>query len=121
MGAAALVGVAQGLAALPGLSRSACTIAALLWVGVSRPRAFELSFLLSLPAVAGALLLEGRKAFVGVADPANLLVGTLVSFAFGVVALLALQRILAAGRFSFFAAYLVPLALACLAWGYAAP
>ncbi len=121
LGAAALIGVAQGLAALPGLSRSACTIAALLWAGVARPRAFELSFLLSLPAVAGALLLEGRKAFGGGSDPVNLLVGTLVSFAFGVVALLALRRILSAGRFAFFAVYLVPLALACLAWGHAAP
>ena len=121
LGAAALVGIAQGLAVLPGLSRSACTIAALLWAGVSRPRAFELSFLLSLPAVAGALLLEGRKAFTADADAASLAIGTLVSFGFGVVALVALRRVLAAGRFGYFAVYLVPLALACLAWGHAAP
>ena len=121
LSAAALVGVAQGLAALPGLSRSACTIAALLWAGVGRQRAFELSFLLSLPAVAGALLLEGRKAFSEGTDPLALVAGTLVSFAFGVVALLALKRILASGRLAVFAVYLVPLALACLAWGHAAP
>ena len=77
--------------------------------------------MLSLPAVAGALLLEGRKAFHEGTDPVALVVGTLVSFAFGVVALLALKRMLASGRFAIFAVYLVPLALACLAWGHAAP
>lgn len=119
--AGVLIGLAQGLAVLPGLSRSACTIAALLCAGVARHRAFELSFLLSLPAVFGALLLEGRKAFTGGADPLTLVLGMLVSFAFGVVALLALRKLLVSGRLAFFAIYLVPLALACLAWGHASP
>ncbi len=51
---ALMTGVVQGLAALPGLSRSGLTISALLWRGVDRREALTLSFLLSIPASAGA-------------------------------------------------------------------
>ena len=51
---ALLTGIAQGLAALPGLSRSGLTVAALLWRGLDRREALTLSFLLSVPASAGA-------------------------------------------------------------------
>ncbi len=51
---AVLTGIAQGLAALPGLSRSGLTVAALLWRGLDRREALTLSFLLSVPASAGA-------------------------------------------------------------------
>jgi undecaprenyl-diphosphatase len=118
---AVIVGLAQGAAVLPGLSRSAMTLSALLWLGVRAERSFELSFLMSLPAIAGALLLEGGHAFHAGADPAPLIVATLVSFIVGAFALLALRRILVLGKLSLFALYLVPLAIATLAWGYARP
>ena len=118
---ALLVGVAQGAAVLPGLSRSAMTLAALLWLGVRAERAFELSFAIAIPAVAAALLLEGGHAFHVGDDPMLLLFGTLVAFLVGVAALHALRRILAFGKLSLFAFYLVPLAIATLAWGYANP
>ncbi len=51
---AVLTGIAQGLAALPGLSRSGLTISALLWRGVDKREALTLSFLLSVPANAAA-------------------------------------------------------------------
>ena len=51
---AILTGVAQGLAALPGLSRSGLTVSALLWRGVDRQEALALSFILSIPASLGA-------------------------------------------------------------------
>lgn len=51
---AILTGIAQGLAALPGLSRSGLTVSALLWRGVDRREALTLSFILSIPASAGA-------------------------------------------------------------------
>ncbi|MCI8539122.1 MAG: undecaprenyl-diphosphate phosphatase [Oscillospiraceae bacterium] len=55
---ALLVGVAQGLATLPGLSRSGSTIAAGMALGFDRKFAVRYSFLLSLPAVLGATLLK---------------------------------------------------------------
>ena len=53
-----LVGVAQGFATVPGLSRSGCTISAGMAVGFDRKFAVRYSFLLSLPAVLGATILE---------------------------------------------------------------
>lgn len=62
------VGVVQGVAVVPGISRSGSTIAAALWMGVRGEDAAKLSFLLSVPAVGGAVLLkimrehrEGKK------------------------------------------------------------
>ena len=51
---AILTGIAQGLAALPGLSRSGLTVSALLWRGLDRREALTLSFILSVPASLGA-------------------------------------------------------------------
>jgi undecaprenyl-diphosphatase len=121
LGGAVLVGLAQGSAVLPGLSRSGMTIASLLWLGVTAERAFELSFLVSLPAIAGAVLLEARHAFHGAEGAGILLFGTFISFVVGVGALLALKRVLASGKIHWFASYLVPVATATLAWGYARP
>jgi len=121
IGGAVFVGCAQGLAVLPGLSRSALTISSLLWLGLSRQRAFELSFLASLPAVLGAVLLEAPKALKVPGSTGPLLMGVLASFVFGVIALVLLRRILGGNRVWAFSLYLVPLALATLAWGYAAP
>ncbi len=53
-----MVGVAQGLATVPGLSRSGCTISAGMAAGFERKFAVRFSFLLSLPAVLGATILE---------------------------------------------------------------
>jgi len=119
---AVLVGFAQGAAVLPGLSRSAMTIATLLWLGVRADRAFELSFLMSLPAVFGAILLEGRHGLGAEGSGVlALLLGTLVAFGVGIVALLALRRVLVGGKLAYFAIYLMPLAVATVAWGYARP
>lgn len=58
-----LVGVAQGCATIPGLSRSGCTISAGMAVGFERKFAVRYSFLMSLPAVLGATILEVKDAF----------------------------------------------------------
>ncbi len=52
------IGVAQALAILPGISRSGTTVAAGMWLGVDAVRAAEFSFLLEIPAIAGAALLQ---------------------------------------------------------------
>jgi len=62
---AALVGVAQGIAIVPGISRSGSTIVAGLAAGLRREDAVRFSFLLSLPAICGAALLELRHTPAG--------------------------------------------------------
>jgi len=118
---AVLVGVAQGSAALPGISRSGMTIAALLWLGVAAERAFELSFLASLPAITGAVLFEGRRAFTDEPSASALVLAMCVSFGVGIFALLGLRRVTTAGKVHWFAFYLVPMTLATLAWARAQP
>ena len=57
---ALLIGFAQGVAITPGISRSGSTISAGMWAGLDRRASGEFSFLLSLPAIMGALILEMR-------------------------------------------------------------
>lgn len=57
---AALVGLAQALAIIPGVSRSGITITAALALGLTRPAAARFSFLLSAPIIAGAGLVESK-------------------------------------------------------------
>ena len=112
---ALLIGLCQGLAVLPGLSRSGGTIASALWLGVRPDRAFELSFLMSLPAVLGAILLESRHAFGAPFPLLSAAIGASVALVTGVLALLALRHLVMRGRFAIFAAWTLPVAIATLA------
>jgi len=102
-----VVGIAQGLAVMPGISRSGATIATGIFMGIDRPAAARLSFLMSIPAILGALVLEGSGA-----DPAVLagewpvlLLGGAVAAATGYAALRLLLRLLQHGKFHLFAIY----------------
>jgi undecaprenyl-diphosphatase len=116
-----LLGVAQGLAVLPGLSRSGSTIAVLLRLGVRPERAFALSFMISLPAVFGAILLESRHAVTEAFPVAPAITGAVVALVIGIGALAVLRRVVVGGRFGWFALWVGPLALATLAMGRAWP
>jgi undecaprenyl-diphosphatase len=83
------IGSAQALAILPGLSRSGSTIGAGLLVGLSREEATRFSFLLSIPAIAGAGLLDVAKGDLVVNGPS--LAGTVVS---GIVGFLSIHYLL---------------------------
>ncbi len=108
---AAAVGVAQGIAVLPGISRSGVTISTAMLLGLAGPEAFRFSFLISLPAIAAAALLETFGAEgLGSLD-ASAWVGGLTALAVGYVSLLLLRRIIVVGRMWIFALYLVPLGL----------
>ena len=74
-----LIGCAQMLALVPGVSRSGITITAALFLGLSRPQSARISFLLSTPIIAGATLLEMTK--LSLADiNTPLIVGFLTAF-----------------------------------------
>lgn len=70
------LGIVQGLAVFPGISRSGLTVAFLLLLGFARMQALRISFLLALPTIAGAIVLSLTDA--GVPDT-TLLIGMLVS------------------------------------------
>lgn len=81
---AALVGLLQGLAVLPGVSRSGTTVSALLLRGYAGPAAFRLSFLLSIPAALGAgtlAVLDAGLPTPGVAAVLALVTSAVVGYA----------------------------------------
>jgi len=106
---ALLIGVMQGISIIPAVSRSGLTIAVMLLFGIKRDLAFKYSFLLSIPAVVGALVLtlyEGHDAFtlsgIGTLEIAAALIVTVaVSF----LALKLLQKTLSANKFWLFSIY----------------
>lgn len=104
---ALLVGCAQALAILPGVSRSGMTISSGLWLGVGTIAAADFSFLMAIPVIAGAGLVEARhiSTDVGQVGAVPLLVGCLVAFLSGVFAIRFLVAMLRRGRFHAFAPY----------------
>ena len=107
--AALAMGTAQGIALIPGISRSGLTIATALMLGVRREKAFKFSFLLSVPAVIGALGLtryEQREmlTFAGV-GLTEILIGIAVSMVVSYFALKLLWKALAGRKFYLFAFY----------------
>jgi len=107
------IGCAQLMAVLPGISRSGSTISVGLISGLSRQEAFRFSFLLSLPAVAGAFAIEGVKGLkAGIAVPLpQIAIGFILSFVFGLLALHLLHRLVLTGRLAWFSLYLLVLGL----------
>ncbi|MCA9574592.1 MAG: undecaprenyl-diphosphate phosphatase [Polyangiales bacterium] len=105
------IGVVQGLAVLPGLTRSGSTIAAAMLLGMSGAAAFRFSFLLSLPAVGGAMLLELRHPEELTALGLPALLGGAVAFVSGYASLRLLRGVVHRGNLYLFALYLVPVAL----------
>ena len=85
---ALLIGIAQGFSALPGISRSGATIAMALVCNVKKIEAIRFSFLLSIPAVLGALLFElrGLDALGSNLSP-SVFVGILTAFVTGLIAI----------------------------------
>lgn len=115
---AVIIGIAQAVAILPGISRAGSTIAAALFLGVDRDSAARFSFLLSIPVIFGATLLKTRDL---IADPpaaeaiAALAIGAGVSFIAGIGALLLLLRIVRTGWFAHFGWYCLAVGIVGLA------
>jgi len=103
---AVLTGIAQGLAVLPGLSRSGSTIATLLFRGVDGETAARFSFLMAMPAIAGAALLSLKDAGGLPTDDLTVwLAGTGVAFLVGLCAIRLLLGVIRRQRLIWFTIY----------------
>ena len=111
---ALIIGIAQAIAILPGCSRSGWTITTGLLLGVGFAEAAEYSFLLSIPAILGALVLTHAKepTALSVESLSSLAIGAAAAFLTGLVALKLLAGILTRGGFHRFAYYLLPAGIA---------
>ncbi len=106
------MGLFQGLATLPGISRSGATISAGINMGFDRNTMVEFSFMMSIPAVLGAVVLDFGDMLVGFqsADVGPYIVGTLVAAAAGVASIKLLSLVAKRNKFGWFMWY-------CLAMG----
>ena len=115
-----VIGIGQAIAIMPGISRSAFTISAALFLGFARPEAFEFSFLLSIPAILGAGLiklkgsgiLHGRTPITH----ADMAFGFLISAIVGMLALYLVKKILMQRRFWVFSFYCWALGIVALVY-----
>jgi len=102
-----VIGIAQAVSILPGISRSGSTISTGLYLRLSHVRAAQFSFLLSIPAIAGASLLETRTLLQGGVDMGMgvIAVGTVVAALSGYLSIKAMLKILEKRKISWFAFY----------------
>ena len=108
-----IIGIMQGFGTLPGISRSGSTIAGALFGGVNRSLAGEFSFIVSIPAILGAFILELKdlgqmSSSIGAAP---IIAGCISSFAVGYFSLSVLMKIIKKGKLQWFAAYLIPVGI----------
>jgi undecaprenyl-diphosphatase len=101
---AILIGIAQGFAILPGISRAGATISTGLFCGLDRELSGKFSFLLSIPAILGATLLEFRRIDT-TSGLGTVLIGTAVAFGVGILALTLLIKIIKIGKLFNFSYY----------------
>jgi undecaprenyl-diphosphatase len=107
-GRSVLIGIAQALAIIPGVSRSGLTVGSGLLSGARKEEVFEFSLLLSLPAILGAGAVELLGERIG-GSPVTILAAAIPAFAGGYFAISLLFRAIARDKFHLFAFYLIPL------------
>lgn len=113
---AVFIGLAQGIGVLSGVSRSGISISAGVFSGLERGAAGEFSFVLSVPAVLGALLLtlKDSGAMMEAVSAGPLVLAFAVSLVAGYVSLKLLMKLIRKGKLAFFALYLLAVGIAGL-------
>lgn len=116
---AALIGVAQGISTLPGVSRSGTTITACLLCGFDKRFAVKYSFIMSIPAVLGAVVLELKdmsSLALSQSDVIYCIIATLVAAVSGYLAIRFMMALIRGKRFKYFAIYCAAAGVAALIW-----
>ncbi|MBU4186158.1 MAG: undecaprenyl-diphosphate phosphatase [Proteobacteria bacterium] len=114
---ALMIGLIQGMAIMPGISRSGATISMALFLGINREIAGRYSFLLSIPAILGAMMLSLNSTIIQTDIPVRIiLLGTVTAAIVGYIALKILLRLVKQGRLHYFAPYCWLLGAVTLIW-----
>lgn len=116
---AVLIGVAQGISSLPGVSRSGTTITACLLCGFDKRFAVRYSFIMSIPAVLGAVVLEIVRMPALALSQTDILcciVATLVAAVSGYLAIRFMISLIRNKRFKYFSIYCAVVGIAALIW-----
>ena len=108
------VGIAQSIGVLPGISRSGITVSSALFVNTDKKDAGDISFLISIPAIVGAMLLDIGKidSLFATVSPTVLFAGMAAAGIAGLISLVLLLKLIRSGQFYYFAFYLIPAGIA---------
>ncbi len=108
------VGIAQSIGVLPGISRSGITVSSALFVNTDKKDAGDISFLISIPAIVGAMLLDIGKidSLFAAVSPTVLFAGMAAAGIAGLISLVLLLKLIRSGQFYYFAFYLIPAGIA---------
>jgi undecaprenyl-diphosphatase len=109
-----LLGLTQGLAIIPGISRSGITISTLLFRGMDRQTSFRFAFIASIPAVFGAAILEAKDISLAFMDFTPLIIGFIFSLLTGILSLKVLKIILDKAKLYSFGYYCIIIAVITL-------
>lgn len=113
------VGVGQAFAILPGVSRAGTTLSTGLVVGLPGVEAARFSFILSMPAILGAVVLDlPALAGLGSTAPGALAVGFIAAAVSGYGAVRIVWRVMERGRLALFAPYCALLGIVILVWSF---
>ena len=105
---AILIGVAQGISIIPGLSRSGATISTGFMRGIDKRKVFDFSFLLSIPAILIATIAESSELpslLLNIEDLYPVLAGLIAAMVVGFISLKILQRIILEEKLHYFSPY----------------
>ncbi len=110
-----LFGLSQAIAIIPGISRSGTTISVLLLRGIDRDKAFNFSFLASIPAILGAAVLEIKDVNLGLkVNTFNFIVGFIFSFIAGLISLYLVKSAVKKAKLHIFGYYCIIVSLAVI-------
>jgi undecaprenyl-diphosphatase len=107
-----IIGCAQALAVVPGISRSGSTVSSGLLLGIERKKAIRFSFLLAIPAMIGANILNLSDLVI--IEPSSFIIGFIAAFFAGLFAIFIFIQYLNLKRFRYFAYYCWAIALGVL-------
>ncbi|MEM4260345.1 MAG: undecaprenyl-diphosphate phosphatase [Candidatus Woesearchaeota archaeon] len=107
------VGIFQGIAILPGVSRSGSTISSAMFLGIKKEDATKFSFLLFIPTILGAIIMEFKE-FGRMTDIWFMILGTIVGIITGILSLKLLLNIIKKDTFYWFSFYCLVLGLVVL-------
>ncbi len=110
------MGLAQGLALLPGISRSGSTLVCGLLMGVEKQQAVDFSFLMSIPIILASAVYESFKLFSAqiTINWIGIFTVMLTSFVFGILSIKIMLKLLNKNKLFYFSIYLIILSLAIL-------
>lgn len=116
---ASIIGLMQGVAVLPGISRSGTTISTAILLNVDSDKATSYSFILSIPIIICSLIFEIYECFVGnqsmySGGVLNLTLAFVIALIFGIFAIKIMKKLAKTGKYYYFSIYLAILSIICL-------